>query len=231
VVLVLAWVRDNFEPAYNDLEDLFDGWYYVDYTDEWPTQLDWTTSYKLVVLLAPGHDSGDDLAVDGFTLGQKTELDSFLQQGSTLVVLSDATGFTGHGVENDLLEALSVDLAFNGSNYSSGHGDQSPQPDECLVQNVRVYSAIDAATPPNDGWTDITSPGGTADPGVLITQNLGSSQCPGCAMYAADIPPHGNGMVIILGDLHGLSDGAYMSDFNWPADNENVARNWIFCDP
>ncbi len=217
--------------AYNDLEDLFDGWYYVDYTDEWPTQFDWTTSYKLIVLLAPGYDSGDDLAVNGFTWGQKTELDSFLQQDGVLVVLSDATAFTGHGVENDLLEALSVDLAFNGGNYSSGHGDQSPKPDECLVQTARVYSAIDVATPPNDNWTDITSPGRTADPGVLITQNLGSSQCPGCPMYAADISPHGNGMVIILGDLHGLSDGAHMSSFNWPADNEDVARNWIFCAP
>ena len=66
----------------------------------------------------------------------------------------------------------------------------------------------------------------------LIIQNAGSGQCPDCAMYAADIPSHGNGLVMVLGDLDGLSDATYgPADFNWPGDNEWVARNWIDCDP
>jgi hypothetical protein len=199
----------------------------VDYTDQWPGEFDWTSTYKLIVLLAPGHDSGDDLMVDGFTWQQKAELDSYLQQGGFLVVLSDATSFTGQAVENDLLADLPVDLQFgvNGGNFTDGFGDQITS--HCLTTNVFTYSAIDV----NDDWTDVDDPNGMADPGALILQNASG---PGAdlPMYMADVPSHGNGLVIILGDVHGLSDATYgPADFNWPGDNEWVARNWILCDP
>jgi hypothetical protein len=212
--------------AYNTLADLFEKLgYYVDYTNMWPSQFGWTTRYKLIVLLAPGHDSGDRLAGDGFSIGQKVDLDSFLQQDGTLAIMSDATSFTGQDVENDLLKGLPVDLKFNGGNFTSGHGDQITA--NCLTTNLGVYSALDAA----NNWTDVASPGGTASPGTLIKQNASSTQGANLPMYMADVPSHGNGMVIILGDLHGLSDDAHMGSFNWPADNERIPYNWVSCDP
>ncbi len=215
----------------------------VDYTDVWPTQFDWTTKYELIVLLGPGHDTysvtvpySESVAVNGFTWGQKADLDSFLQQDGKLVILSDATSFTGNGVENDLLAALPVDLSFDQHDFEDGHGDQIVEPNtppvppwsKCLTNLVQVYSTADSALP--DNWTDVTA-GALAVPGNLILQNHAATYGADQPMYAADIPSHGNGWVAILGDMHGLSDGAWMSDWNWSADNEDVARNWLVCDP
>jgi hypothetical protein len=212
----------------------------VVYTDVWPTQFDWTTKYELIVLLGPGHDTfsvtapyTESLAVNGFTWGQKAELDSFLQQDGKLVILSDATSFTGQDVENDLLNDLPVDLSFDQRDLQDGHGDQIVEPNtaawpKCLTNQVQVYSTADSALP--DNWTDVTA-NASSVPGNLILQNHSATYGADQPMYAADIPSHGNGWVIILGDMHGLSDGAWMSDWNWSADNEDVARNWLLCDP
>jgi hypothetical protein len=224
---------------YNELARFFaEEWgLIVDYTDQWPDEFDWTLKYKLIVMLGPGHDTflrdGDetDLSTDGFTIGQKAFLDKYLQEQGWLVILSDATSYTGQGVENDLLGTLPVELLFNGGDFTSGFGDQLhtvTDLEQCLLTNVWTLSAIDAA----DNWTDVWSDPLLADPGDLVDQNAGSAEGPNETMYAADIPSHGNGLVLILGDLHGLSDATYgPGDFNWPGDNEWVAFNWIACDP
>jgi hypothetical protein len=208
---------------YNELAGLFeDLGYYVDYTGDWPTAFDWTLKYELIVLLGPGH-ANEDLGVNGFTIGQKADLDRYLQQEGKLVILSDATSVTGVGVENDLLNALPVDLQFDAANFTSGHGDQITA--NCLTGNIQVYSARDAG----DNWTSVSGSELGAVPGDLIHQNPGSTSGPGQEMYAMDVPSHGNGWVAILGDLHGLTDASYMSDFNWSADNEWIPLNWIVC--
>jgi hypothetical protein len=208
---------------YDELANLFSWYRYVDYTDVWPTAFDWTLKYELIVLLGPGHDSQEDIGVDSFTIGQKADRDRYLQQEGKLVILSDATSVTGVGVENDLLNALPVDLQFDAANFTSGHGDQITA--NCLTGNIQVYSARDAG----DNWTSVSGSELGAVPGDLIHQNPGSTSGPGQEMYAMDVPSHGNGWVAILGDLHGLTDASYMSDFNWSADNEWIPLNWIVC--
>jgi hypothetical protein len=205
----------------------------VVYTDVWPTQFDWTLKYELIVLLGPGHDTfsvtapyTEDLIVDGFTIGQKADLDFFLQQDGKLVILSDATSFTGVDVENDLLNALPVSLLFDLADYSSGHGDQITA-DQCWVAQMQTYSALGAA----DNWTSIQATVLGAVPGDMILQNAGSTFGPNEEMYGVDVPSHGNGWVAILGDMHGLSDAAWMSNWNWSGDNEWVPFNWLACPP
>ncbi len=225
-----GWDVDDLQGLdgvnYDELADFFAGFgYFVDYTDVWPTEFDWTLKYELIVLLAPGHDNQDSLTINGFTWGQKADLDSYLQQEGKLVILSDATDWTGNGVENDLLGDLPVELDFAGGSYSSGHGDQI-DPVSCLVNDVATYSAIGTGT---NNWTEVNAPG-TATPGEIILQNAGSNQNAGGAMYAADVPSHGNGWVAILGDVDGLSDNAWLGPFNWGADNGWIAFNWLFCD-
>jgi hypothetical protein len=230
---------------FDELKEMYEDFgYIVDYTDEWPDEFDWTLKYELIILLGPGHDTWvwdpvtstgpEDLIVDGFTIGQKADLDAYLQQHGKLVILCDASSFTGDDVENDLLLWLPVEMQFGDNDddtppsvqgdWTSGHGDQVTA--DCLTGNVATYSALDAA----DNWTDVRADPVTGDPGHLILQNPGSGQCPLCPMYAADIPSHGNGLVAILGDLHGLTDGAHMAEpYNWSADNEWVAINWLTC--
>jgi hypothetical protein len=223
--------------AHNELAAMYeDLGFIVDYTDDWPDEFDWTLKYELIVLLGPGHDSGEDPLVDNFTIGQKADLDEYLQQHGKLVILSDSTAWTGHEVENDLLNWLPVDLNFGDPAFAnafiSGHGDQVTA--HCLTTNVATYSAIDAG----DDWTDVWSPAGTASyppsaDGVLIRQNPGSGQGPLEEMYMVDIPSHGNGWVAILGDIDGLADAAEDApdppNWNYPADNEWVALNWLMC--
>jgi hypothetical protein len=210
----------------------------VDYTATWPTAFDWTLKYELIVLLGPGHDTYNDatdsenLSVNGFTWGQIASLDEYLQQEGKLVILSDAVTFTGQDVENDLLSKLPLDgLAFVEAGYTGGHGDQIVEATaggwtKCLTNFMQVYSALDV----RDNWTNVLW-NVTTVPGDLILQNAGSTQGAGLAMYAADVPSHGHGWVAILGDMHGLSDGAWMSMFNWSADNEWIPFNWIDCAP
>jgi hypothetical protein len=212
--------------------------YIVDYTATWPTAFDWTLKYELIVLLGPGHDTYNDatdsenLSVNGFTWGQIASLDEYLQQEGKLVILSDAVTFTGQDVENDLLSKLPLDgLAFVEAGYTGGHGDQIVEATaggwtKCLTNFMQVYSALDV----RDNWTNVLW-NVTTVPGDLILQNAGSTQGAGLAMYAADVPSHGHGWVAILGDMHGLSDGAWMSMFNWSADNEWIPFNWIDCAP
>jgi hypothetical protein len=201
----------------------------VDYTDVWPTEFDWTLKYKLIVLLAPGHDSGDDLNVDGFTIGQKADLDRYLEQSGVLVVLTDHSGFTGQAVENDLLNDLPVELQFNSNSWADGLGNQIVDPVGCQTAGVAVFDT--------DQWTDIlddTAVDDTWFPGDLILQNASAdpvTNCPNCVMYAADYPSHGNGEVKVVGDLNFVDDASVLFGFNWHADNEEIPFNWLICDP
>lgn len=211
------------DTDYFRLQDFYESLgFIVDYTDVFPRSADWT-SYKLVVLLGPGHDSGDSLPQDEFTIGQKADLDNFLQQGGHLVVLSDHTGFTGQAVENDLLADLPIDLAFNSNSWSDGLGDQIT--DDCLTNDV---GTIDA-----DQWTDVTSPNGTAVPGALVLQNASANpatNCPNCAIIFSDVPSHGAGRVTIVGDMNFGDDATNLNDFNWSANNEEFLFNMVACD-
>jgi hypothetical protein len=226
--VLLYWGNGGIPPAiesYTELQNLFTGMgYIVDYTSVWPTQFDWTLKYKLIVLLVPGYQSGDNLAVDEFTIGQKADLDRYLQGNGSLVIISDGDDLPT--VENDLLTDLPVDMQFwtgAGSTFIDGFGDNIPG--ACATTSMAVYAAIDTL----DNWRVAGSVGPAYTTG-LVYQN-GSGPGADLPMYAEDVPSHGNGVVRILGDMDGLSDAAYMGPFNWPGDNEWVPLNWIFCDP